>query len=167
MAITTRWWYYQGGHKAGFPCIYNEYNFYTLECYELQCFIYVLHFQSKIWVKPAREQSFLHGNRILKSGFGRITENTPQYQGVIVYSMNDLPLVSEKKLSSWREILYASKWDGIPPNVWKYSTVNPLKSEKVLIPLYNLFLESIHKNKGNDQQLRQLLMVLQILLVRT
>ena len=53
------------------------------------------------------------------------------------------------------------------PNMWKYSTVNPLKSEKVLIPLHNLFLESIHKNKGNDQQLRQLLMVLQILLVRT
>ena len=31
---------------------------------------------------------------MLKSGLGRITENTPQYQGVIVYSMNDLPLVS-------------------------------------------------------------------------
>ena len=106
VAITTRWWYYQGGHTAGFPCIYRKYNFYTLECYELQCFIYVLHFQSKIWVKPAGEQSFLHGNHILKSGFGRITENTPQYQGVIVYSMNDLPLVSEKKLSPWREILF-------------------------------------------------------------
>ena len=51
--------------------------------------------------------------------------------------------------------------------MWKYSTVNPLKSDKVLIPLYNLFLESIHKNKGNDQQLTQLLMVLQILFVRT
>lgn len=46
----------------------------------------------KIWVKPAGEQSFLYGNHILKSGLGRITENTPQYQGVIVYSMNDLPL---------------------------------------------------------------------------
>ena len=69
--------------------------------------MYVLHFQSKIWMKPAGEQSFLYGNHILKSGLGRITENTPQYQGVIVYSMNDLPLVSEKKLSSWREILYA------------------------------------------------------------
>ena len=50
-------------------------------------------------MKPAGEQSFLYGNHILKSGLGRITENTPQYQGVIVYSMNDLPLVSEKKLS--------------------------------------------------------------------
>ncbi|CAH3036779.1 unnamed protein product [Pocillopora meandrina] len=43
-------------------------------------------------MKPAGEQSFLYGNHILKSGLGRITENTPQYQGVIVYSMNDLPL---------------------------------------------------------------------------
>ena len=139
-----------------------------MECFELQCFIYVLHFQSEIWVKPAVEQSFLHGNHILKSGFGRITENTPQYQGVIVYSMNDLPLVSEKNCQlEGRFCLHVSKWGGISPNMWKYSTVNPLKSEKVLIPLHNLFLESIHKNKGNDQQLRQLLMVLQILLVRT
>ena len=51
-------------------------------------------FQYKIWVKPSGEQSFLYGNHVLKSGLGRITENTPQYQGVIVYSMNDLPLVS-------------------------------------------------------------------------
>lgn len=29
----------------------------------------------------------------MKSGLGRITENTPQYQGVVMYSMNDLPLV--------------------------------------------------------------------------
>ncbi|RMX51123.1 hypothetical protein pdam_00020555 [Pocillopora damicornis] len=49
--------------------------------------------KSKIWMKPAGEQSFLYGNHLLKSGLGRITENTPQYQGVIVYSMNDLPLV--------------------------------------------------------------------------
>lgn len=29
-----------------------------------------------------------------KSGLGRITEGTSQYQGVVVYSMHDLPLVS-------------------------------------------------------------------------
>lgn len=27
-----------------------------------------------------------------KSGLGRITENTPKHQGVVVYSMSDLPL---------------------------------------------------------------------------
>ncbi|XP_053203330.1 60S ribosome subunit biogenesis protein NIP7 homolog isoform X2 [Panonychus citri] len=46
----------------------------------------------KIWLKPSAEQSFLYGNHVLKSGLGRITENTPAYQGVIVYSMSDVPL---------------------------------------------------------------------------
>ncbi|NWW38196.1 NIP7 protein, partial [Panurus biarmicus] len=48
----------------------------------------------KVWVKPGSEQSFLYGNHVLKSGLGRITENTAQYQGVVVYSMADVPLVS-------------------------------------------------------------------------
>ncbi|KAF0043368.1 hypothetical protein F2P81_004705 [Scophthalmus maximus] len=46
----------------------------------------------KVWVKPGTEQSFLYGNHVLKSGLGRITENTMQYQGVVVYSMADVPL---------------------------------------------------------------------------
>ena len=50
--------------------------------------------QYKVWVKPNAEQSFIYGNHVQKAGLGRITENTPQYQGVVVYSMNDLPLVS-------------------------------------------------------------------------
>jgi len=50
--------------------------------------------QFKIWVKPSSEQSFLYGNHVLKSGLGRITDNTPKYQGVVVYSMADVPLVS-------------------------------------------------------------------------
>lgn len=45
-------------------------------------------------MKPGGEQSFLYGNHIMKSGLGRITENTSQYQGVVVYSMADVPLVS-------------------------------------------------------------------------
>ncbi|XP_060110394.1 60S ribosome subunit biogenesis protein NIP7 homolog isoform X1 [Heteronotia binoei] len=49
----------------------------------------------KVWVKPGAEQSFLYGNHILKSGLGRITESTAQYQGVVVYSMADVPLVSD------------------------------------------------------------------------
>ncbi len=49
----------------------------------------------KVWVKPSAEQSFLYGNHVLKSGLGRITENTPQYQGVVIYSMGDMPLVGD------------------------------------------------------------------------
>ena len=48
--------------------------------------------QHKIWVKPSSEMSYLYGKHILKAGLGRITENTPKYQGVVVFSMNDVPL---------------------------------------------------------------------------
>ncbi|KAJ8680358.1 hypothetical protein QAD02_016145 [Eretmocerus hayati] len=46
----------------------------------------------KIWVKSSAEQQFLYGHNVNKSGLGRITENTSKYQGVLVYSMHDLPL---------------------------------------------------------------------------
>eukprot|EP01112_Ceratiomyxa_fruticulosa_P008309 TRINITY_DN2152_c0_g2_i2.p1 TRINITY_DN2152_c0_g2~~TRINITY_DN2152_c0_g2_i2.p1 ORF type:complete len:181 (-),score=15.42 TRINITY_DN2152_c0_g2_i2:40-582(-) len=46
----------------------------------------------KIWVKSSSEMSFLYGNHILKAGLAKITENTPEHQGVIVFSMSDIPL---------------------------------------------------------------------------
>ncbi|BFZ22921.1 hypothetical protein BsWGS_25960 [Bradybaena similaris] len=46
----------------------------------------------KVWLKSSAEQQFLYGHHVMKSGLGRITEGTEQYQGVIVYNMNDLPL---------------------------------------------------------------------------
>jgi len=46
----------------------------------------------KLWVKPSSELSFLYGNHIYKAGLGRLTENTPQYQGVVIFSMSDIPL---------------------------------------------------------------------------
>eukprot|EP00727_Mastigamoeba_balamuthi_P006142 m51a1_g2147 putative 60s ribosome subunit biogenesis protein nip7 homolog (184) ;mRNA; r:8671-9642 len=46
----------------------------------------------KVWVKPAAEMSFLYGNHVLKAGLGRITESTPKNQGVVVFSMSDIPL---------------------------------------------------------------------------
>eukprot|EP01025_Chloroclados_australasicus_P063649 TRINITY_DN8432_c0_g2_i1.p4 TRINITY_DN8432_c0_g2~~TRINITY_DN8432_c0_g2_i1.p4 ORF type:complete len:180 (-),score=12.19 TRINITY_DN8432_c0_g2_i1:1311-1850(-) len=48
--------------------------------------------QNKIWLKPSQEMSFLYGNHVLKSGLARITENTVQYSGVVIYSMSDIPL---------------------------------------------------------------------------
>lgn len=47
-----------------------------------------------MWIKPAAEQQFLYGHNVLKSGLGRITESTTQYQGVILFSMSDVPLVN-------------------------------------------------------------------------
>ena len=46
----------------------------------------------KVWVKPNGEQSFLYGNHILKGHLQRITENTPPNTGVVVLSINDVPL---------------------------------------------------------------------------
>jgi 60S ribosome subunit biogenesis protein NIP7 len=46
----------------------------------------------KVWVKPSNEMSFLYGNHVTKSGLARMTEGTPQYAGVVVYSMSDIPL---------------------------------------------------------------------------
>ena len=46
----------------------------------------------KIWLKASAEQQFLYGHNVLKSGLGRISENTEKYDGVVVYSMSDLPL---------------------------------------------------------------------------
>lgn len=45
-----------------------------------------------MWLKPSAEMQFLYGNHVVKSGLGRITENTPTYTGVVVYSMSDVPL---------------------------------------------------------------------------
>ncbi len=46
----------------------------------------------KIWIKANSEQSFLYGNHVLKGGLARMTEDTPKYQGVIIYGLTDLPL---------------------------------------------------------------------------
>jgi len=43
----------------------------------------------KIWVKPNGEMPFLYGNHVLKAHIGRISDDTPEHQGVVIYSMND------------------------------------------------------------------------------
>ncbi|XP_034184807.2 60S ribosome subunit biogenesis protein NIP7 homolog [Osmia lignaria lignaria] len=48
--------------------------------------------QYKIWLKPSAEQQFLYGHHVSKGGLSRITENTPQYQGVVIFSTNNIPL---------------------------------------------------------------------------
>lgn len=51
-----------------------------------------MHAVLQIWVKPSAEMQYMYGNHVLKSGLGRITENTPAYTGVVIYSMSDIPL---------------------------------------------------------------------------
>ena len=61
----------------------------------------------KVWLKPTSELSFLYGNHITKAGLGRITEDTPKYQGVIIYNMADVPLgfgVTARSTSETRKL---------------------------------------------------------------
>lgn len=59
----------------------------------ITCLDYLAQYSKyKIWIKPNGEMSFLYGNNVLKAHLGRITENTPQYQGVVFYNMSDVPL---------------------------------------------------------------------------
>lgn len=46
----------------------------------------------KLWIKPSGEMSYLYGKNVVKAHLGRITENTPRYQGVVVFSMSGIPL---------------------------------------------------------------------------
>ncbi len=60
----------------------------------------------KVWVKPSSELSWMYGNSLLKvcassqdeltdsrqAGLARMTDNTPQYQGVIVFNANDVAI---------------------------------------------------------------------------
>ncbi|GAB5353350.1 hypothetical protein AAMO2058_000029500 [Amorphochlora amoebiformis] len=60
---------------------------------EITCLDYLARFaQYKIWIKPAGVMSYLYGNHVLKAHLGRITENTPKNQGVVYFSMGDIPL---------------------------------------------------------------------------
>ncbi|CAI0649508.1 unnamed protein product [Colletotrichum noveboracense] len=50
------------------------------------------HARYKIWVKPNGEMPFLYGGNIVKAHVGRWSDDCPEHQGVIVYSMDDKPL---------------------------------------------------------------------------
>ncbi|SCZ88864.1 BZ3500_MvSof-1268-A1-R1_Chr2-1g04690 [Microbotryum saponariae] len=47
---------------------------------------------AQIWIKANGEMPFLYGNHVVKAHLGKITEDTPEHQGVVVYSMTDIPL---------------------------------------------------------------------------
>ncbi|KAH8495111.1 hypothetical protein H0E87_018336 [Populus deltoides] len=48
--------------------------------------------KNKVWLKPTSEMSFLYGNHVLKGGLGKITDSINQNDGVVVFSMSDVPL---------------------------------------------------------------------------
>lgn len=51
------------------------------------------HARYKMWIKQNGEMPFLYGGNIVKAHVGRWSEDCPEHQGVVVFSMNDTPLV--------------------------------------------------------------------------
>ncbi len=59
----------------------------------ITCLDYIAQYAKyKVWIKTGAEMSFLYGNNVTKAGLQRITDGVPQYGGVVVYSMADVPL---------------------------------------------------------------------------
>ncbi|CAF9926843.1 MAG: ribosome biosynthesis protein nip7 [Gomphillus americanus] len=50
------------------------------------------HARYKVWIKPNGEGPFTYGGHIVKAHVGRWSEDVPDHQGVVVCSMNDIPL---------------------------------------------------------------------------
>lgn len=57
------------------------------------------HARYKVWVKANGEMPFLYGGNVVKAHVGRWSEDCPEHQGVVVYNMNDTPLVSSLRVS--------------------------------------------------------------------
>ncbi|KAL8635290.1 MAG: hypothetical protein Q9228_007201 [Teloschistes exilis] len=51
------------------------------------------HARYKVWIKPNGEMPFLYGGNVVKAHIGRWSEDCPEHQGVVIFSMDDKPLV--------------------------------------------------------------------------
>lgn len=59
----------------------------------ITCLDYITQYaKNKVWIKSGAEMSFLYGNNVTKAGLARITDGTPQYGGVVVFNLSDIPL---------------------------------------------------------------------------
>ncbi|KAG7194088.1 ribosome biosynthesis protein nip7 [Scheffersomyces spartinae] len=61
----------------------------------------------KVWIKQNGEMPFLYGNHVLKAHVGKMSDDIPEHAGLIVYSMNDVPLgfgVSAKSTTEARNL---------------------------------------------------------------
>ncbi|CAH8529377.1 unnamed protein product [Heterobilharzia americana] len=46
----------------------------------------------RVWLKTPSEQQFLYGQNVVRSGLAKMSDNTPQYAGVVVMNMSDMPI---------------------------------------------------------------------------
>ena len=57
------------------------------------CLDYIAKYaKNRIWVKSNGEMPFVYGNHVLKTHIGKMSEDIPQYAGVVVFNMNDVAI---------------------------------------------------------------------------
>lgn len=77
---------------------------------------------------------FLYGNHILKAHLGRITEDTAEHQGVVIFSMSDTPLVRPyNSISSYLILTWAFQGFGVTSR----STVDTRKLDPTAIIVFH------------------------------
>lgn len=81
---------------------------------------------------------FLYGNHVVKAHLGKITEDTPEHQGVVVFSMTDVPLVSSILTLSFSRkidlmIIFAIQGFGVTAR----STVDTRKLDPTSVIVFN------------------------------
>lgn len=60
---------------------------------QITCLDYLAQYCTfKVWIKPNGEQSFLYGNHIAKAHIAKMSDDTPEHTGVIVFSSSNVPL---------------------------------------------------------------------------
>ena len=57
------------------------------------------HARYKVWIKQNGEMPFMYGGNVVKAHVGRWSEDCPEHQGVVVFNMDDTPLVSAIAIS--------------------------------------------------------------------
>lgn len=58
------------------------------------------HARYKVWIKQNGEMPFMYGGNVVKAHVGRWSEDCPEHQGVVVFNMDDTPLVSAMAIST-------------------------------------------------------------------
>lgn len=89
----------------------------------------------KVWVKPNGEMPFLYGNHVVKAHLGRITEDTPEHQGVVVLNMKDIPLVCARNCFYGFSFFWVDHSQGF--GVTARSTVDTRKLDPTAILVYH------------------------------
>jgi hypothetical protein len=111
----------------------------------------------------------LYGNHVLKSHIARITEDTPQYSGVIIYNINDVALGFGTSAKSMKDALAIIN-DGIGATStavdqkitqinlnWKISDSFHLKKYKILTLIDKIDVKEEYNSVANEEIYQQLI----------